>query len=315
MAFHKVTNGNIGPNRLRNMNLEHGTGTVYALDQNTAVHHFNQFLGQIQSKARTFNISVAVQVDTFKALEQFIAVHRTNANTRIRHHNHKINLTLTLFIRQVLEIDRQIHRALGRVLNGIRKQIVYNLAQANLVAFEFRRNFRAHVDIEFQILALSTWVRNAIAIVQYGKQVVFTHQEFHFARFDFRDIQDIIHQRKKRVSRILNILRVFEQSFVFALLQQHGVHAQNTVDWRADFMAHVGQEKAFSHIRRFCILSRFFGLGPSLSQFIGMLRLFAGIVQIFEQPMSQPSNGNTQKCHGNGFNQKARRTGNPPERI
>ena len=91
--------------------------------------------------------------------------------------------------------------------------------------------------------------------------------------------------------------------------------SQDAVDRCADFVAHVGEEKALGHVRRFRILASFFGFGPSLTEFVGMLRLFAGIVQIFEQPMSQPSNGNAQKGHGNRFNQKARRTGNPPERI
>ena len=46
-----------------------------------------------------------------------------------------------------------------------------------------------------------------------------------------------------------------------------------------------------------------------------MLGFFAGIIQIFKQAVREFCNGNAQKGHGNRFNQKARRTRNPPERI
>ena len=70
MAFHKVAYDRITFYRLRDMDFKYRTGSINALYQYPAVHHFYQLFGKIQSKARSFNIPIAIQVNAFKALEQ-----------------------------------------------------------------------------------------------------------------------------------------------------------------------------------------------------------------------------------------------------
>ena len=306
MAFFKVAYDIVALDGLRDMDFEHGARTIDTLHHHTAIHHFDQFFGKVQSKAGTFNIPVAFQIYSLKTLEQFIAIVRANTNTSIGHNNHKLNTLCGIFLGQSLEIYQQVHRSLRRILDCIGKQIIHNLAESHFVAFQHRRRFRIHVDIEFQALALCTRISHAIAIIEHRKQVVFFDKKFHLARFNLGNIQDIVHQRQKRVPRILNVLGIFKQSRILAFLQEHRIHSQNAIDRRADFVAHVGKEKALGHIRRLCILTGFFGFGPSLAQFVGMLSFFAGVVQIFKQTVCELCNGNAQKRHGNRFNQKAR---------
>ena len=94
-----------------------------------------------------------------------------------------------------------------------------------------------------------------VAVVQYRKYAVGYRQYFHFARFDFRNIQNIVNQRKQGLSGTLNVQGVITQSLIFTFLKKHGIHAQDSVNRCTDFVAHIGQEYTF---RLACAFSVFF---------------------------------------------------------
>ena len=118
------------------MDFEYGPASIDAIYRNGSVHHFDEFLCQVQPKTCSLDIPVMVQINSFKALEQFVPVVRTDADSGIGNDNNQFYTGQISFWRQVLVVDGQVNRALWGVLDGVRKQVVYNLADSYAIANE-----------------------------------------------------------------------------------------------------------------------------------------------------------------------------------
>ena len=69
--------------------------------------------------------------------------------------------------------------------------------------------------------------------------------EHQFAGFDFREIEDLVDDAQQAVGGFFDGAQVIELTRrQFAFLQQVG-EAENAIERRADFMAHVGEELGF----------------------------------------------------------------------
>ena len=67
-------------------------------------------------------------------------------------------------------------------------------------------------------------------------------RELHLARLDLREVEDVIDEVQKRLPGFMRAMRVRAGVFFAALAQNHLVHAEDGVDWRADFVRHVREE-------------------------------------------------------------------------
>ena len=253
------------------MNLKSRAFAIHAVHADKATHHINQLLGQIQAKSRPFDIAVSFLVKADKVPEQFFTVPFANTDASILHLNKEVHSTGIVPLHRVnidfLCPNGKRDRPFVRVLDRIRKQVVYHLPNADFVAEQRSWNIRRDIHLHFQILVVSAESHHIVAVVQHRKHAIRNRQNFHLARFDFRYIQNIVNERKQRLACTLNIQGVITQAFIFAFLQEHRIHAQDSINRRTDFMAHVGKKNT---LRLACAFGIFF--------FAKQLLVFAGFL-------------------------------------
>ena len=95
------------------------------------------------------------------------------------------------------------------------------------------------------MLVLGFFLNHIDQIVYRAGKFILHGKNFHLARLNLAKVQNVIYQAQQGLSRIADVLRVFHNNGVGRLAQNHFVKAQNCVNRRADFVAHVGKERGF----------------------------------------------------------------------
>ena len=77
------------------------------------------------------------------------------------------------------------------------------------------------------------------------------------AGFKFRHIQDVVDDDQQHLARVHHGRGVEFRLFLIEIrLEQQRVHAENSVQWSANLVAHMGQELAFHQVRRLGRIAR-----------------------------------------------------------
>ena len=98
-------------------------------------------------------------------------------------------------------------------------------------------------------------------IIQQRADMIFNGNYLHFAGFDFREIKNIIDETEESPCGILEVCRVFENVFVLAFADHHLIHTHYSIDWCANFMAHIRQKFTLSLV---CRIGHYFFFGHLL---------------------------------------------------
>ena len=70
--------------------------------------------------------------------------------------------------------------------------------------------------------------------------------QFHLARFDFREVENVVNERQKMTPRSLNVTHIFLLPIVQTIGPgKHIAETQNTIQWGSQFVAHRRQKIVF----------------------------------------------------------------------
>ncbi len=141
----------------------------------------------------------------------------------------------------------QFHDDLAGVgeLDGVGQEIRDDLAHAQRIAEEVRMRsgicFKAEIDFLLRGLGRLRFD----AILHHGARVEGDMFEHHLARFDLREVENIVQQREQRIGAALGGFELIFLLTADASIERQIEHAEQAVHGRAQLMRHVRQEFAF----------------------------------------------------------------------
>ena len=115
-------------------------------------------------------------------------------------------------------------------------------------------NFFINIDVQSQVLVIRAFLNHVDQIVYRRRKFILHGNNFHFARFNFAKVKDVVHQPQKRLAGIMNVFRIAQNHGVSRLAQNHFVKTKHRIYRRADFVTHAGKECWFCFV---CRLSDF----------------------------------------------------------
>ena len=165
-----------------------------------------------------------------------------------------------------VEVDPQYHFADVGELDCVAQQVDEDLPQPRRIASERSRHIRRHLIRQLEALLMRPQRQRSHDVLDDLAEVEIHRVERQLARFDLREVEDVVEQAHQRVGRDLHHLEILA-----LLRRQLGGerelgHADDAVHRRADLVAHVRQELALGAARLFGRLARvpqrLFGLLP-----------------------------------------------------
>ncbi len=102
--------------------------------------------------------------------------------------------------------------------------------------------------VERQVLILHAGPQDVLDVVDDGADVARHGDHRHHAGLDLREIQDVVQDAEKRLSRLLDRLDAAALLVVETALQYELRHAEDARERRTDLVAHVRQEEALGRI-------------------------------------------------------------------
>ena len=155
-------------------------------------------------------------------------------------------------------------------LQAVRQQIGQHLAEAQGVAVY--RRWQALVDVagELQFLGVRARRHQLHDVLYCMVQIETDRLDLELAGLDLREVENVVDDGEERFARAADGFQVTLLLRIERRFQQQFGEAQDAVHWRADFVAHVGQElrlgpaRVFSHGLRlaqfaFAVTQRLFG--------------------------------------------------------
>ena len=112
-------------------------------------------------------------------------------------------------------------------------------------------------------------------IFEHRLEVERLQKQFHFARLDFGDVEDVVDEREQMLARAVDFFQVGDGVRVAAvcrLFLEHFAVADDGVERRAQLVAHVREELAL-------------GVGGGLRLFLRLAQLRVDLVQLFFVPL------------------------------
>src|SRR5260221_9522704 len=154
----------------------------------------------------------------------------------------------------VLDLRAQLDRAARRrELHRVGEEVQHHLLELALVA---RPLADARLDgaIEVQPLALGALADQRAAVLHRRRHVEVVDVERHLARFDLRQVEDVVDEGEQVLPRAVDVAHVLEllrvQVAEHALLQHLG-KADDRIERRAQLVGHVGEELALVPVGAF----------------------------------------------------------------
>jgi hypothetical protein len=139
-------------------------------------------------------------------------------------------------------------------LDRVADQVGEDLLEPQRVADQRQRRVAVDQAHQFQLLGVGGRGEDGQGVLQQVAQVERDMVEHQLAGLDLREVEDLVDDPQQVVGGLFDGAQVVELARgQFAFLQQMG-EAENAVERRADFVAHVGQELGFDPAR----LQRFF---------------------------------------------------------
>ena len=215
-----------------------GAFPIDAFHVKLAVHERQKLDGDVHPKSCAFDGTVAFFFDALKGLEQFFLVFRLDPDPRVADGELQQNGILSC----LLKVNAHGHAAFFRILHGIGEDVCRHLLDADFISVKIARQTFIGFDFKLQPLLFRASANHVHQIVQHRSQLILHGNDIHFPRFNLGEVQNVIHQSQQICACRADILRIFQQRRILALTQNHLVHAQNGIDWRAYLMGHVGKE-------------------------------------------------------------------------
>ena len=227
---------------------------------------FGQAAHQRQAKACAARLAVEAVVDLVEGREDHVELVARDARAVVAHHD----LEIAVGGARADHFDPAAH---WRELDGVGHKIDQDLLERPLVGIKFRR---ASVDIDDQRLVLFTRlgadqlqgdVEGAGRIQRMGRDV-------HAPGLDLSHVQQVVDQRQQMGARGMDVAGIIAVTLrtdrAETFLGDDFRKAQDRVQWRAQFMAHIGQEGGLGGVGGFRL--------EALAQ-----RLVAGLFQLARQ--------------------------------
>jgi len=149
--------------------------------------------------------------------------------------------------------------ALGE-LDRVADEVHEHLAQPARIAAQEARHFGRHGHDELGALGLRTLGEHVERALDGFRQIEIERLERQLAGLDLGEIEHVVDQGEQRVGAEADRLGVFALDGSELKIEEQAGHADHAVHWRADFVAHVGEEFAL-------------GLGGGLGGFLRVAQL------------------------------------------
>ena len=245
----EVADGFFRPHAQRNPRREDRAFAIGALDRDRAAHAAGEAEREREAEARALDVAVALRIEAYEVAEQPLPVLWFDADARILDpgdeqdvscwHDNALRCFLGLCAK-----DGQRDTALARVFHSIRQEVHDDLLHARAIAVERGRQLRIDHDMEIEPFLFRAQAHERADALVHVREAEFRQRELHLARFDFREVEDVIDEVQQRLPGFMRTMRVGTGVFFAALAQDHLVHAEDGVDRRADFVRHVREERA-----------------------------------------------------------------------
>ena len=154
-------------------------------------------------------------------------------------------MQLHLGIRAGSLLDTDHHLAAFGELHRIIAKIDQHLPKAQWIADQGGRQLRWRLEKHFERLVLRLHTDQAGQIIEHILESKVDLLEIHFARFDFRKIENVVNDPQQVLGRAVDLVDI-----VFLLRREIGLqgqvrHTDNGIHRRADFVTHIGQKIGF----------------------------------------------------------------------
>ena len=212
----------------------------FAFHPDTAAHEADQARGDGQAQARAAVAARRRSVGLLEHLEDGRLFLRRDADPRVgddevQHH---------VLFRVGFPRHFQAHLPGLRELDGVADEVDDDLAQAAIVADHHVGHFGMDEAGQFQSLLVRANGKRLHRVAKTFPQVERAAIEREFARFDLREVEDVVDHREQGLARVPDRLEELPLLDRKMALQDQFRHADDRVQWRADLVAHVGQERA-----------------------------------------------------------------------
>ena len=264
---------------------ERGPLAELALRTDPAAHRLRDLFGDRQPQPGSTVLSGGGGIRLREGLEQPVDAVGGDPDAGVDHL--ELQRLAGFFVLHRADADQ--HLARFRELDGVVCEVDENLAQTGRVALHMGGYAGADQDGQLQALLVGLLGQHVTHLLQGGAQVELDHLEFHLARLDLGEIEDVVDQPQERFSG------AERGPCVVALLggqirvEKQPGHAQDPVHRRADLVAHVGQKRALGQVGALSLDAGAFQLGTlalqlagvSVELFVGPLRFLIGLHQQF----------------------------------
>ncbi len=256
-----------------------------AVERDVAPKQARQRARNLQPQAIATLRPGAAAIDLGKAVKNLLFQLGVDADPGVAHHQAPMRQRAV-----ALALERHGHRSAGRELDRIAQQVEHDLAHPGRVGQHPRRQVGSQAQGQLQLLALSHGPQRAVALL---------HQRGHIDRLRLqpdlpgvqgRQIQQIVQNRQQMRRRLPCRVQLVALRRRQRAVEQQIEQAQHPIEWRAQFVAHIGQKQALGAIG---LLGS--GLGP-LQLGVEPLQLRA-LTLLPPVPQPQASGGQQQQQH------------------
>ena len=183
-------------------------------------------------------MSVVSLIHSLKRTEQIIQAFFPDSHTGIRHRDPQQDLVR----RNPIPLRSQGYRTGRCVFDRISQHIRNDLLDSYLVSVKHGWNLMINVHLKLQFFLVSTDPDQVHQIAEHGTDFILRRNDFHLARFNLRQIQNIINSRQKHLAGVLNIDGILGDFIGDVLPKDHLVQPDDGIDGCTDLMTHICEE-------------------------------------------------------------------------
>ncbi len=138
----------------------------------------------------------------------------------------------------------------------VANQVDQDLPDTRIITHQFDRHIGGDVACNVDPLVKRMGRHQFAHLFNQGGDAKRFFTQINFTGFNFGEVENIVDDRQQRFCGALHRTRVGALCGREFRFQQKADHAQNTVHWCTDFMAHGGQKLALGPVGAFCLLQR-----------------------------------------------------------
>ncbi len=203
-------------------------------------HGFGQLLHYGQAQPRTPVAARGGRIGLAEGLEQTLLGAGCYAYAGVAH----LEQQLEQLVAPQQLAGAHLHPPLGGELDGVAHQVGQNLADAARIAQQHAGERRVQHHRELQALGAGLGLVEGLELLQQRSQIEGALIERHLAGLDLGEVEHVVHDTQQRTARQLGLAhQLLLLGAQRRVLQQVG-NANERIERRADFVAHVGQESA-----------------------------------------------------------------------